>query len=59
MSYCDHSPSAVHSPSAGPSVCLFTPLNDFSEIPEPNFFKLYVEPCVKGELKICKNGQGP
>ena len=49
MSYCDHPPS-VRLP--------FTPLNDFfSEIPGPNFFKLHVEPCVKGGLKFCQNGQ--
>ena len=42
------------------SVHLFTPLNDFSsEIPGPNFFKLHVEPCVKGGLEICTNGHGP
>ena len=53
MSYCDHSLSIV----CHPSVHSFTPLNDFSsETPRPNFFKLYVEPCVKGGLKICKNG---
>ena len=40
------------------SVRPFTPLNDFSETPGPNFFKLYVEPCVKGGLNICKNGHG-
>ena len=35
-------------------------LNDFfSETPGPNFFKLYVEPCVKGGLKICTNGRRP
>ena len=41
------------------SVCLFTSLNDFaSETPGPNFFKLYMEPCVRGGLNICKNGYG-
>ena len=31
----------------------FTPLNDFSSVtPGPIFFKLHVEPCVKGESKI-------
>ena len=50
MSYCDHSLSVVR---------LFTPLNDFSsDTPGPNVFKLYVEPCVKGGLIICKNGHG-
>ena len=28
------------------------------ETSEPNFFKLHVEPCVKGGLKICTNGHG-
>ena len=33
---------------------------DFSsETPGPNLFKLHVEPCVKGELKIYTNGHGP
>ena len=42
------------------SVHPFAPLNDFSsEIPGPNFFKLHVEPCVKGGLEICTNGHGP
>ena len=45
-----------------PSICLFTPLNNFSsETPGPNFFKLLVEPSFKGSvgggggggLKIC------
>ena len=54
MSYCGHYPCVVC-----PSAPLFTLLNDFSsETPGPNFFKLYVEPCVKGGLKICKNGHG-
>ena len=58
MSYCDHSPSIR--PSVHLSVHPFTPLNDFSsETPGPNFFKLHVELCVKGELKICTNGHGP
>ena len=44
-------PSIVH---------LSTPLNDFSSVtPGPIFFKLYVEPCVKGGLKIYTNGHGP
>ena len=38
------------------SVCPFIPLNGFSEIPGPNFFKLHMEPSVKGGLKICTNG---
>ena len=64
MSYCDHSPSVVCHlsvrPSVRPSVSTFTPLNDFSsETPGPNFFNFYVEPCVKGGLKICKNAHGP
>ena len=48
MSYCDHSPSVV---------LPFTPLNDFSETPGPNVFRLHVEPSVKGGLKIYTNGQ--
>ena len=51
-------PELLESPSVRPTVCLFTPLNDSSETPGPNFFKLYVEPCVKGGLKICKKGHG-
>ena len=53
MSYCDHSPSVV--------VRLYdTHLNDFSsETPWSNFFKLHVEPCVKGGLKFCINGHSP
>ena len=51
MSYCDHSPSVV---------CLSTPLNDFSsENPGSIFFKLHVEPSVKGGLRICTNGHHP
>ena len=51
MSYCDHLPSVVR-----PS----TYLNDFSsETSGPIFFKLHVEPSVKGGLKICSNGHGP
>ena len=51
MSYCDHLPS-IRSQSAY--------LNDFySETPWPIFFKLDVEPSVKGGLKICTNGHGP
>ena len=47
-------PSTVHLP-----VRPFTPLNDFStETSDPNFFKLHVEPFVKGRLKICTNGHG-
>ena len=53
MSYYDHLPSV------GPSVLILnpaTPLNDFSsESPGPVFFKFYVEPAVKGGLKICSN----
>ena len=50
LSYCDHSPS-VHP---------LTSLNDVSsETAEPNFFKLHVEPHVKGGLKIYTNGHGP
>ena len=34
--------------------------NDFSsETPGPIFFKLHMEPSVKGGLKICTNGHGP
>ena len=45
-------PSSVVRPS--------TPLNDFSSVtPGPIFFKLHVEPSVKGVLKICTNGHGP
>ena len=45
--------------SVCPSVRPFTPLNDFSsETPGPNFFKFYVEPCVKGGLNNCKNAHG-
>ena len=48
MSYCDHLPSVVR---------LSTPLKDFSsETPGTVFFKLHVEPSVKGELKISTNG---
>ena len=37
-----------------------TPLNAFSsEIPRPVFFKLHMEPSVKGGLKICTNGHVP
>ena len=37
-----------------------TSLNNFSsEIPGPIFFKLNVEPSVKGGLKVCTNGHGP
>ena len=50
MSYCYHLLSIGQRPS--------TPLNDFSETPGPIFFKLHVEPCVKGGLKICRNGHG-
>ena len=40
------------------SVRLFTPLNDLSsETPGPNFFKVHVEPYVKGGLKICQINQ--
>ena len=46
-------------PPVRPSVCPFTPLNDSSETPGPNFFKLYVELCVEEGLKIYKNGHGP
>ena len=47
MIHCDHSPS----------VCLSTPLNNFSsETPGPIFFKLHVEPSVKGGFKIFTNG---
>ena len=43
-----------------PSVCPSTPSNKFSsETPGPIFFKLHVEPSVKGGLKICTNGHGP
>ena len=43
---------AVHRPS--------THLNDFSsETPGIIFFKLHVEPSVKGVLKICTNGNSP
>ena len=43
-----------------PPVLPITHLNDFySETPGPNFFKPYVESCVKGELKIYTNGHGP
>ena len=36
-----------------------TPLNDFSSVTlDPVFFKVHVEPSVKGELKICTNGHG-
>ena len=43
------------------SVCLSSaPLNDFSiETPGPFFFKLHVNPSVKGDLKICMNCHGP
>ena len=51
MSYCDHLPSIVR---------LSTTLNDFSsETPVPIFFKVHVDPSVKGGLKICTNGHGP
>ena len=41
------------------SVRPFTLLGGFSsETPGPNFIKLYVEPCIKGGLKIYKNGHG-
>ena len=37
----------------------FIPLNGISsETPGPVFFKLNVEPFVKGGLKICSNEQG-
>ena len=51
MSYCDHLPSVIH-----PT----TPLNDLSSLtPGPIFFKLQVEPRVKGGLKFFTNGHGP
>ena len=51
-------PKAIHPRSW--SVGLSTPLNDFSsETPGPIFFKLHVEPSVKGGLKICSNGHRP
>ena len=50
MRYCDHLPSVVR-----PS----TTLNDFFSVtPGSIFFRLHVEPYVKGGLKICTNGQG-
>ena len=52
MSYCDHLPSVVVRPSS-------TPLNNFSETLGPVFFKLHVEPSVKGGLKIYTNGHSP
>ena len=56
MSCCDPSPSVVRRPFVRP----FTTLNDFSsETPGPNFFKLYLEPCVEGGMKIYKNSHGP
>ena len=55
MSYCDHLPSVIHPSSVRP----FTSLNDFSSVtPWPILFKLHVEPCVKGGLKIYTNGHG-
>ena len=63
MSYYDHLPPvSVHAMSVfclslHPSfVHLPAPLTDFSETPGPIFFKLHVEPSVKGRLKIYKNG---
>ena len=47
MSCFDHLPFIV-SLSVFPS----TALNDFSETPGPDFFKLHVESSVKGGLKI-------
>ena len=42
------------------SVCVSTPLNDFSsEIPGPIFSKLHVEPSGKGGLKSYTNCYGP
>ena len=36
------------------------PLNDFSSVtPGPIFFKLHLEPCVKGGLKIYTDDYGP
>ena len=60
MSYCDHSWSVVSPHRCLSLVCsLSAPLNDFSsEVPGPIFFKLHVEPSVKGGLKIYINGQG-
>ena len=44
--------SSVRRPSA--------PFNDFSsETPSPIFFKLHVEPSVKGGLEICTTSYGP
>ena len=58
MSYCDHLPSVVR---RRPSVVRpSTTMNDFySETPGPIFFKLHVEPSVKGGLKIYTNDRGP
>ena len=57
VSFCDHLPSVVR-----PSVCMsfVHTLKTFpSKTPELIFFKLHVEPSVKGRLKICTNGHGP
>ena len=57
MSYSDHLPTAIR---RCPFVRLSpTPLNIFSEAPGPIFFKLHMEPSVKGMLKIYTNGHGP
>ena len=41
-------------------ICPSIPLNDFSSVtPGPGFFKLHLEPSVKGGLKICINGHSP
>ena len=60
MSYCDHLPSVVRPSIHHSSVHTFTAaLSDFSSVtPGPIFFKLHVEPSVKGGLKICSNGCG-
>ena len=58
MSYCDHLPSVVRRCLS--IICPPTLLNDFSSVTcGPIFFKLLMEPSVKGGLKICTNGKGP
>ena len=46
-------PSAVVSLFLFSSPSIHSHLNNFSETPGPNFFRLHVEPCVKGGLFVC------
>ena len=48
-------PMEIYSGTVAPKPTSVAPLNDFSsKTPRTNFFKLHVEPCIKGGLKICK-----